>query len=80
MVQISALAAVWPVLGTTQATKAPLRKIATEEEFTIPEMTEPIREVLRRGGSSLDLKLLNVIYNAAPATLTQAGGACRRQS
>lgn len=42
-----------------------LRKIATEEAFTIPEMVEPMREVLRRGGSSLDLTLLATIYGEA---------------
>jgi 5-carboxyvanillate decarboxylase len=40
----------------------PLRRIATEEAFSIPEVSEALREVVRRGGPSLDLKLLSLIY------------------
>lgn len=41
-----------------------LRKIGTEEAFTIPEVTEAIRELVRRGGPNLDLKLLSLIYGS----------------
>jgi hypothetical protein len=33
----------------------------TEEAFTFPELIEPMRGVLRRGGSNLDLTLLRTI-------------------
>jgi 5-carboxyvanillate decarboxylase len=49
-----------------------LRKIATEEAFTIPEIAEAVREVVRRGGPNLDLKLLNLIYGA-PAESPPSG-------
>lgn len=89
MTQIPALAFTWPLLGSAQAasqaaqTSQPsarntrLRKIATEEAFTIPEMIEPVRDVLRLGGHGLDLALLDTIYNAPPgaAPLRQSGGA-----
>src|SRR4051794_34596972 len=42
-----------------------VRKIATEEAFVIPEMVQPLRDVLRRGGPNLDLKLLALIYGEA---------------
>lgn len=73
--QIGALtgAATWrgePSVGPTsshpspapEAPGPPLKKIATEEAFTLPELTAPMREVLRRGGSNLDLTLLRTIY------------------
>src|SRR5262245_58403564 len=53
-----------------------LRKIATEEAFTIPEIAEAMRDVVQRGGSSLDLKLLSLIYGApaeSPPTTPQTG-------
>ena len=50
-----------------------LRKIATEEAFTTPEVAEAIREVVQRGGSNLDLKLLSLIFNAPPKTATEVG-------
>ena len=40
-----------------------LRKIATEEAFIIPEVAEAVRNVVRRGGPNLDLKLLSLIYD-----------------
>jgi predicted TIM-barrel fold metal-dependent hydrolase len=49
-----------------------LRKIATEEAFTIPEIAAAMRDVVRRGGSNLDLKLLRLIYDA-PADSAPAG-------
>ncbi len=39
-----------------------LRRIATEEAFTIPEVAEAVRDVVRRGGANLDLKLLTLVY------------------
>lgn len=45
-----------------------LRKIATEEAFTIPEVAQAIRDVVRQGGPSLDLKLLRLIFDAPPET------------
>jgi 5-carboxyvanillate decarboxylase len=40
-----------------------VRKIATEEAFVIPEVADGFRELARKGGVSLDLKLMNLIYN-----------------
>lgn len=45
-----------------------VRKIATEEAFVIPEVAAAIRDVVRRGGANLDLKLLATIYDSPPAT------------
>src|SRR2546423_10640503 len=42
-----------------------VRKIATEEAFVIPEIAEALRDLARKGGQSLDLKLMNLIYNLA---------------
>jgi len=44
--------------------RAPLRKIATEEAFNIPEIADAIMDVVRRGGKNLDLMLLKQIYSA----------------
>jgi 2,3-dihydroxybenzoate decarboxylase/5-carboxyvanillate decarboxylase len=41
-----------------------LRKIATEEAWTIPEVATALRDVVRAGGNSLDLPLLATIYDA----------------
>lgn len=46
-----------------------IRKIATEEAFTIPEVAEAVRDVVRHGGTNLDLKVLSLIYDASPRTL-----------
>lgn len=49
-----------------------LRKIATEEAFTIPEIAEAIRKLVRQGGANLDLLLLKQLYevpNAPPASV-----------
>jgi predicted TIM-barrel fold metal-dependent hydrolase len=51
--------------------KARVRKIATEEAFIIPEIAAAIRDVVRRGGPNLDLKLLAQIYDP-PAVVSQA--------
>ena len=52
--------------ATLPQTRRPSRKIATEEACSIPEVAQALREVARRGGNSLDLKLVNRIYNARP--------------
>ncbi|UFH55891.1 amidohydrolase family protein [Spirosoma sp. KNUC1025] len=88
LVQLSALATVagWPdqagVLTSHADVNTPptvgkrVRKIATEEAFMIPEVATAVRELTRRGGSNLDLKLLSTIYDAPPlvasATSSQA--------
>ncbi len=49
-----------------------VRKIATEEACSIPEIASALRDVLRRGGRSLDLPLLAWVYDApadAPSPL-----------
>ena len=43
---------------------ARVRKIATEEAFTIPEVAEAMRDVVRRGGTNLDLNVLSLIYDS----------------
>ncbi len=52
------------------ATRTPstLRKIATEEACIIPEVVNALREVVRAGGSNLDLPLLSTIYDAPSGT------------
>lgn len=52
-----------------------LRRIATEEAFTIPEIAEATRDLVRRGGPNLDLKLLTLVYDARPATPPSAQSA-----
>ena len=76
--------AAWPLLSgswrpTREQREAPssiparrVRKIATEEAFLIPEVASAMREVVGRGGPSLDLKLWSLIYNAAPNEPTAA--------
>ena len=82
LVQMSTIVAAgaWPQLGA--ATKSlpggpgshaaargmRVRKIATEEAFSIPEIADALRDVVRRGGPNLDLKLLSLIYDAPAAT------------
>jgi 5-carboxyvanillate decarboxylase len=41
----------------------PVRKIATEEAFVIPEVASAVRDLVRKGGSNLDLKLLAQVYD-----------------
>ena len=50
-----------------------LRKVATEEAFTIPEVAEAVRGVVREGGQSLDLKLLALIFDTPPETSSKDG-------
>jgi 5-carboxyvanillate decarboxylase len=45
-----------------------LRKIATEEAWTIPEVAAALRDVVRAGGSNLDLPLLATIYDSPTGT------------
>lgn len=45
-----------------------LRKIATEEAWTIPEVADALRAVVKRGGRNLDLKLLTSIYDPPAGT------------
>src|SRR5690606_28436198 len=40
-----------------------VRKIATEEACSIPEVAAALRDVARRGGESLDLKLVGGLYD-----------------
>ena len=47
-----------------EASAKRVRRIATEEAFSIPEVSEALREVVRRGGPSLDLKLLSLLYDS----------------
>lgn len=77
LARIAALSMAWPALvaGNASQRGTRARKIATEEAFTIPEMTEPVRDVLRQGGASLDLTLLRTIYEAPPASPTPPAGA-----
>ena len=66
-----------PVSSTRQTQRGRLKRIATEEAFTIPELIEPMRDVLRRGGSNLDLTLLSTIYaeDATTSSIAQASAA-----
>ena len=48
--------------------KLPYRRIATEEAFSIPEVAEMLGEVARSPGNSLDMPLVEMIYN------TKGGG------
>ena len=61
------MAAVTAEAGAASEARAtrPRRKIATEEACSIPEVAQGLRDVARASGSSLDLKLVNRIYNAA---------------
>jgi len=83
---VLAAGATWPLLGAqpvegddSRRQSSPprdrVRKVATEEAFVIPEVAEAMRQVVRRGGPSLDLKLMSLIYDspaAAPVTTTQS--------
>jgi 5-carboxyvanillate decarboxylase len=51
-----------PVTPGSQA--QPLRKIATEEAFTIPEIASAYKDLVRKGGINLDLLVLKQIYDA----------------
>jgi len=49
-----------------------VRKIATEEAFVIPEVAAAMREVVQRGGPSLDLNLWRLVYNTVTVEPTVA--------
>lgn len=49
-----------------------VRKIATEEAFLIPEVADAVRAVVRRGGTSLDLSLLKIVYDGPPTAAADA--------
>lgn len=72
--------AVPPLLGNSLSSQAAasriepnehLRKIATEEAFTIPEIAEAFRTIIRKGGPNLDLLLLKQFYDAPPTAAIQ---------
>lgn len=68
---VSAAATEGPLTDQNPKSAAPgrrLRKIATEEAFTIPEVAQAIRGVVSQGGPNLDLKLLRLIFDAPPET------------
>jgi 2,3-dihydroxybenzoate decarboxylase/5-carboxyvanillate decarboxylase len=54
--------------GEVGRRRSKLRKIATEEACTVPEVVNALRDVLRAGGSNLDLPLLATIYDAPTGT------------
>jgi 5-carboxyvanillate decarboxylase len=54
--------------GVIPRAASKLRKIATEEACTIPEVVSALRDVVRAGGSNLDLRLLSTIYDAPTGT------------
>jgi predicted TIM-barrel fold metal-dependent hydrolase len=49
-----------------------VRKIATEEAFTLPEIANAARDVVRRGGTNLDLMMLAGIYDPPRAEAAQS--------
>jgi 5-carboxyvanillate decarboxylase len=51
-------------LLNTHPPKQPLRTIATEEAFTIPEIATAYKEIVQKGGTNLDLMVLKQIYDA----------------
>lgn len=81
LTQLSALAGVaaWPSKTVTAqaqpnnntplSTKKRVRKIATEEAFMTPEVATAVRDMVRKGGSNLDIKLLKTVFDS-PAAAT----------
>jgi 5-carboxyvanillate decarboxylase len=70
---LSGPAAAMALLGEEQQARpmeegARLRKIATEEAFSIPEVAEALRDLAKRGGTNLDLKLMSLVYDSVPKT------------
>ncbi|MCF0075007.1 amidohydrolase family protein [Dyadobacter sp. CY261] len=41
-----------------------VKKIATEEAFMIPEVAAAVREIVRKGGLNLDIKLLTTVFDS----------------
>jgi 5-carboxyvanillate decarboxylase len=82
LVRMSALiaAAAWPWRRSVAQTVRPVqdrqqqtpagkvRKIATEEAWCVTEVAQALRDVVRRGGRSLDLALLAGIYDPPAGT------------
>jgi 5-carboxyvanillate decarboxylase len=56
---------------TPVVAKNRVKKIATEEAFMIPEVAAAVRELVRKGGSNLDIKLLATVYDAPAVTASQ---------
>jgi 5-carboxyvanillate decarboxylase len=54
--------------GDAGRRRSKLRKIATEEACTVPEVVNALRAVVRAGGSNLDLPLLATIYDVPTGT------------
>ena len=54
--------------GDVGRRRSKLRKIATEEACTVPEVVNALRDVVRAGGRNLDLPLLATIYDAPAGT------------
>ena len=52
-----------------------LRKIATEEAWCIPEISEALKAMSKKGGSNLDFKLLAQIYDAPAVPVEQQAAA-----
>lgn len=53
------------LIQDTAPPKLPLRKIATEEAFTIPEIVIAYQELIKKGGTNLDLMVLKQIYGTS---------------
>ena len=62
--------------GDVGRTRSKLRKIATEEACTFPEIVDALRDVVRAGGSNLDLPLLATIYDAPTGTQPRFRQSC----
>jgi 2,3-dihydroxybenzoate decarboxylase/5-carboxyvanillate decarboxylase len=64
-----------PALKETAMAGSPKkrRRIAVEEAFSIPEVADGLRDVVRAGGSSLDLLLLGTVYDAQPTSDYRGG-------
>lgn len=83
LTQLSALAgvAVWPRQNVTAqaqpnnnaplSTKKRVRKIATEEAFMIPEVATAVRDMVRKGGFDLDIKLLTAVFDSPATAIVQ---------
>ena len=63
-----------PDAGLRAPTEPRVRKIATEEAFTIPEIAEATHGVVRQGGANLDLLLLKQLYEPVSTAPTPAAG------
>lgn len=72
MAKTAAAAGFASAVDAGASTRPRLRKIAAEEAFTIPEVAEAVRAVVRRGGTNLDLKLLALVYDTPAPSTTEA--------